>query len=157
MFSLSLLPLPNLNYRASDASGNSYSGVVDAATGECVGQVEISFASGARYSGGLGERGFSGAGEYRDASAGDGQWSIAGEFTDGYLQGQGSYEDARGSYAGGFRRSLPHGRGAYSSNQGWRYEGEFTDGVITGYGDLTFADGSLVQGRFDQGILVEQP
>lgn len=153
VFALSIVPPNPIDYSLSDALGNEFAGTVDALNGDFIDTVTITFKSGAKYSGRLGDEGFNGMGEYIGADA---SWSISGEFTSGYLFGLGRYRDNLGAYDGQFSHSLPHGQGTYSSNQGWRYEGEFDNGNISGKGTIYMSDGAELHGIFQYGILVEQ-
>ncbi len=68
----------------------------------------------------------SGNGTYGYPIGGKELFTYAGEWKDGYKQGQGSFKIA------GFSK----------------YEGEFSNGEITGYGKRTWADGRIYEGNF---------
>jgi hypothetical protein len=148
LFALSVLRPGNTAIDETDARGAFYHGYRDAVSGDFAGTVQISFAGGAAYTGAVGESGFNGRATYTGADG----WTISGNFTDGYLDGEGSYSDGLGNYQGAFKHSQPDGKGLYTSTQGWTYEGDFQAGVITGQGNLTLPDGTIITGNFLNGV-----
>lgn len=56
-----------------------------------------------------------------------------------------------GTYDGGCRNGLAHGKGTYFFSQGDRYIGDFVDGFRTGQGTLTFGNGTEQRGTFVKG------
>lgn len=56
-----------------------------------------------------------------------------------------------GTYDGGCRNGLAHGKGAYLFSGGDRYVGDFVDGYRTGHGTLALGNGKKLTGRFVRG------
>ena len=148
LFALTAIRLPALDFNQTNAQGTNYQGVRDVVSGDFVGTINITFASGAHYKGAVEESGFSGQATYTGATG----WTISGVFTSGYLEGEGTYNDNLGTYEGYFVHSVPDGKGIYISVQGWRYEGDFKTGVITGQGTLTLTSGTVLEGAFIDGV-----
>ena len=82
---------------------------------------------------------------------------FAGEFKDGYANGQGTYfyiaeNQFKGDkYAGEHKDGKPNGQGTYTFANGERYVGEFKDGKPNGQGTHTFVSGERYVGEYKDG------
>ena len=79
--------------------------------------------------------------------------AYAGSFTDGLLEGMGTYMSESGDwYEGEFKKGLYNGAGTYHAvSEGYTYAGDFIDEVCEGYGVLTWDDGYKYEGDFSGG------
>jgi hypothetical protein len=158
-FALGALQTPPRQLAAEpDARGNRVTGLYSQTDDRFIGPTQIAFTSGAVYEGDLEGHRFNGHGILRGETVNEAGermvWRFEGQFVDGHLEGEGSYLDHLGTYAGTFSNSQPQGYGIYSSNSGWRYEGEFKAGAMTGEGTVYTADGNATTGRFEDGLQV---
>ncbi len=156
-FALGVLRLPNSTVtNQPDSNENSFSGTYDPNSDQYIGSVSVVFASNAVYDGGLDGHRFNGhgvfSGQEQTAEGETVYWRFEGDFVEGRLEGEGTYNDHLGNYTGTFRDSLPDGQGVYTSTSGWRYEGEFQAGLMSGQGTVFLADGSSTSGTFEDGL-----
>jgi hypothetical protein len=141
-----LLPVEQRSASA-DSQDNAYSGEYRAFDDEYIGHTEIVFSVGGSYQGGFEGHRFNGQGEFFGPEG----WVLTGSFTDGHLEGQGTYIGQGITYTGEFHNSLPEGQGTLVSGEGWKYEGGFAMGKVNGEGVFTSADGSVYSGSFTDG------
>ncbi|MDR0532250.1 MAG: hypothetical protein LBG83_09355 [Oscillospiraceae bacterium] len=108
-----------------------------------------------KYSGGLSARGQRGSGVFTFP---DGA-KYAGEFANGFAEGQGTYTDGDGKalYTGGWATGLYSGEGKYAAPDGsFRYEGQFANGQFNGEGTVTTKEGKTIAGTWKNGKRVKK-
>ena len=160
------------------ASGNKYIG--DFIDGKRTGNGTFIWASGDKYDGDKYVGGFvdgkrSGKGTYTWASGNKyiGDWvdgkrtgkgtyiwvsgdKYVGDFVDGKRSGKGTYTWVEGDkYIGDFVDGKRTGKGTFIWVDGGKYVGGFVDGKIEGEGIYTPVYGEILEGKFENGTLVE--
>lgn len=131
--------------------------------GEPLGEVDIRFSDGAIFKGNMEHGRITGHGEYHSAfgetvvgtfkdgilNGKDGYYKnyakeeYKGRFTDGQLDGHGTYCSGPFTYEGFWKYGMRHGKGSEKRRKRYHYEGYFVNDLRTGHGVLQFGKKSV--------------